>query len=147
MVAAPYPYEDFLTDIRDLASQIDSPECLLAISRGGLMPGLFLSHALNNPHLFIIEAKAYQGKKRGEVTVGALPNLENFSNALLVDEIVDSGHSMQAVTQAIMQAHPNLALSTAALFYKKDAIFQPDYAIREAVGWIDFFWEVDGRMP
>jgi xanthine phosphoribosyltransferase len=31
----------------------------------------------------------------------------------------------------------------ASLFYKKTALVQPDFTVKEAPHWIDFFWEAD----
>ncbi len=36
-----------------------------------------------------------------------------------------------------------LNLNLQHFFYKKTAVLQPDFAVREANEWIDFFWEVD----
>jgi len=31
----------------------------------------------------------------------------------------------------------------ATIYYKKTALIQPDFTVREAKKWIEFFWEID----
>jgi xanthine phosphoribosyltransferase len=69
--------------------------------------------------------------------------LKNHKNILIVDDIVDSGETLQAVAKVLQQRYPSSCFKTATLFYKKDAIIKPDFTINEAKEWIDFFWEVD----
>ena len=40
---------------------------------------------------------------------------------------------------------PGVEFKLATIFYKKTAVLQPDFCVKEAKGWIDFFWEADLR--
>ena len=50
---------------------------------------------------------------------------------------------MQEILRILKEKFPNVEFKLATLFYKKTAVLQPDYTVREATQWIDFFWEAD----
>ena len=49
---------------------------------------------------------------------------------LLVDDLVDSGVTLEAVTRTLPQRYPQVtALRTAVLWYKACSVFKPDYFV------------------
>ena len=58
-------------------------------------------------------------------------------------EILDSGETMREILKVLSEKFPNVEFKLATLFYKKTAVLRPDYSVREANEWIDFFWEID----
>ncbi len=141
-----YSYEEFRDDIKILKSKIStfSPDTLIGISRGGLMPGLFLAHSLDTNRLFTLNAIHYDDtKKLDSMEIFNLPNLSSAKRVLVVDDIVDSGDTVEAVLKLLRGNYPDIEFKIASIFYKPSASIQPDFSVREAKGWIDFFWEVD----
>jgi len=44
--------------------------------------------------------------------------------------------------QFAQETSPDAIIKTAALFYKKRAMFTPDYYVEETANWIVFPWEI-----
>jgi xanthine phosphoribosyltransferase len=143
-----YSYPQFLNDTKLLLNQIkqDSPsDAILALARGGLTLGHFLSNALENRHLLCLNAIHYDNniKRDDDVVLFNLPDLTQYKTLLVVDEIVDSGETMKAVVEELNKIYPNLEVKTLTLFQKKSACFQCDYFAQNTDEWIEFFWEKD----
>ena len=141
-----YGYEDFCFDIDELFASFEDEkfEAIVAIARGGLTLGHFLAIRLGIREVYAMSAISYDdGAKLGELKLGVVPSLAGYRKILLVDDIVDSGDTMIAITKKLQGEYPNLQVKTASIFFKKTALFVPDYHVREAHEWIDFFWEGD----
>jgi xanthine phosphoribosyltransferase len=52
-----YSYPEFITDTKSLLSKLQNnrPEAIVALARGGITLGHFLSNALDNRNLFLYE--------------------------------------------------------------------------------------------
>jgi xanthine phosphoribosyltransferase len=72
-----------------------------------------------------------------------VPQIDNYTKVLIVDDIVDSGETIKNILEVLKNEFPNTQFEIASLFYKKTAFVQPDFVEKEANAWIDFFWEVD----
>ncbi|WP_104722469.1 phosphoribosyltransferase [Helicobacter mesocricetorum] len=139
-----YSYESFKADMKALVCKLDfNPDGIVAISRGGLTMAHFLGIALDLRKVYTINATSFVDRVRQELQVCNIPELGGSSRILIVDEIIDSGASMERVLKVLKSINPNIEFKTAVIFAKKNAKIQPDYFIQEAKGWIEFFWEVD----
>lgn len=139
-----YSYDEFREDIKRLLENIDfQPEAIVAISRGGLTIAHFLGIALDIRKVYTINVTSYTNKTKQSLEVSHIPEISGIDKILLVDEIVDSGLSMQKVFKILKEINSDLTIKTASIFYKEASCFKPDYYIREAKSWIEFFWEVD----
>ncbi|TLE13377.1 phosphoribosyltransferase [Helicobacter apodemus] len=139
-----YSYESFKTDMETLVCKLDfNPDGIVAISRGGLTMAHFLGIALDLRKIYTINAISFVNKIQQELQVSNIPELRDNSKILIVDEIIDSGTSMERVLSILKNINPNIEFKTAVIFAKKNARIQPDYFIQEAKEWIEFFWEVD----
>jgi xanthine phosphoribosyltransferase len=144
MVKRYYSYEEFLSDFKMLAKKLQKPQAIVAVARGGMLLGLMLGEYFDIRAVYTINAQGYDDtKKRARVSIGALPDLSGYNSILVVDDIVDSGETMQRIKEALTDAYPDKHIQTAALFYKKGARFKPDHFARHADHWIDFFWSKD----
>jgi xanthine phosphoribosyltransferase len=72
-----------------------------------------------------------------------VPNLSRVKKVVLIDDIIDSGESMVSIIAKLKNIYPHCEFKIATLFYKPTAIIKPDFTVRKATKWIDFFWEVD----
>ena len=50
---------------------------------------------------------------------------------------------MVEIIKKLKKRYPYCEFRVATVFYKNDAIMQPDFKVKEAKSWIEFFWEVD----
>ena len=119
------------------------PDCIVAVLKGGMVPARLLSDYFSSIEIYPIRVKAYAGTRK-------LPRvrLESFrypigcKRVLLVDDIHDSGQTLQKVIRHLQRRHPH-ALRTATLFYKHNALHPPDFHARTVAPnvWVVFPWE------
>lgn len=141
-----YSYEECLKDCKVLIPQIKEykPEALIAIARGGLVLGHLLSEALGTREIYTLNSIHYDGtKKLDTFDIFNIPDLSRIHKVVLIDDIVDSGESMVEIIKILKLKYPHCKFKIATLFYKTDALIQPDFSVKEATQWIEFFWEVD----
>jgi len=141
-----YGYEEFLQDIRTLHKRIEGyrPDTLLAIARGGLTLGHFLANALDTRRLFALNSIHYEGNRKLEtLEIFNIPDLSDAQKVLILDDIADSGETLLAVLHQLEELYPKVEFKVATLFYKPNSLIQPDFSLKEAPAWVDFFWEVD----
>ncbi len=141
-----YSYNEFIQDVNTLTKtlQCHSINAIVAIARGGLTFGHFLANKLNLRTLFTINSIHYENEQKLEtIKIFNEPNLENYKTILIVDDIVDSGDTMQTIIDLLKKKYPNKTFLSATLFYKESATFKPNFYCKKAKAWIDFFWEVD----
>ena len=141
-----YSYNECIQDCKILLPMIKeyNPDALVAIARGGLILGHLLSEALNTRELYSLNSIHYEGTKKLETfAIFNIPNLTKAKKVVLVDDIIDSGESMVEIIKKLKKRYPYCEFRVATVFYKNDAIMQPDFKVKEAKSWIEFFWEVD----
>jgi len=141
-----YSYEKFVTDVKSLVqlSKDYEPDTLIAIARGGLTLGHAYASATDNRQLMSINSILYEGDQRGKsCEIFNVPELQHAKKVLLLDDIIDSGQTIKEVLAHLKSCFPDVEFKIAALYYKKTAVIQPDFAIHEANDWIEFFWEKD----
>ncbi|MCX2683176.1 phosphoribosyltransferase family protein [Campylobacter sp. MIT 21-1685] len=141
-----YGYEEFQKDVVKLVHCIQKdfkPDVLVAVARGGMSLGHCLALALNTRLLFSINSIHYEDtQKLNSIEIFNIPELGKYKNILLIDDIVDSGESLDAIIKVLKGKFPHLHIKTATLFYKKTALLIPDFKIKEAQEWIRFPWEI-----
>ena len=86
-------------------------ENVYGIPRGGLIPAIMLSHRLGLP----------------------LTTNPEKHKTLVVDDIVDSGETMEDFTH----------YKTVSLYYNAKSKFKPLFHVHEVKNWIVFPWETD----
>ena len=130
------------------------PDLLLAVWRGGTPVGIviheyLLYKGIETDHT-VVKSVSYSGiGERGEPRLEGLdPVLERLtpaSKVLVIDDIFDSGCTMQAVSTRLKTRTPHVRIAT---LYHKPACnrtaIQPDYAQRVTDRWIVFPHELDG---
>jgi len=109
---------------------------IVCIARGGLRVGDTLSRIFKLP-LAIISTQSYAGaggRERGTLTVAehmtmTTPTLGD--RVLLVDDLVDSGVTLDVVRRHLRDTYPAIVeLRTAVLWYKGCSRCAPDYFVR-----------------
>ena len=141
-----YSYEMFVKDTQKLVDKCRDfePEILLGVARGGLTLSHLMAQAMNMRNLYTLNSIHYEGElKLDSFNIFNIPDISHAKKVLIIDDIVDSGETMREILKILKEKFPKVEFKLATLFYKKSAVIQPDYTVREANMWIDFFWEVD----
>ena len=140
-----YGYEAFLADTKSLTQKIDWKfDAIIAIARGGLSLAQLMGEYYDLRSVYSINTIGYEDTRKLEhVEVFNLPELKDARHVLITDDIVDSGDTLVEVLGVLEKAYPHVTFKTAALFYKKSAKIAPNWYVKEANTWIDFFWTVD----
>jgi len=141
-----YSYDHFKRDILKLADKctVFESDTIVAIARGGMTVGHALSMALNIRNLQSLRCESYDDvSQRDTVTVIGECDFAHSKRILIVDDIVDSGKTLQTLIPMLQKRYPNIIFTSAAIFTKPTALMQPDFSLHEALDWIDFFWERD----
>ncbi|MFT7003633.1 MAG: xanthine phosphoribosyltransferase [Sulfurimonas sp.] len=141
-----YSYEEFIKDTAELInlSKDFNADVLLGAARGGLTLSHFMGEALDTRNVYSLNSIHYDGtKKLDTFDIFNIPDLSKASRVLILDDIVDSGETMVEILKLLKEHFPHVEFKLATIFYKKTALLQPDYAVKEATQWIEFFWEED----
>ena len=141
-----YDYNTFLIDYKKISKMLQNKniDAIIAIARGGVTFGHFLSLSLGIRQFYTINAISYNDTlKLDKLMIYNIPKLNNCSKVLICDDIIDSGDTMKEVLNILQNNYSDIEFETIALFYKLDAKISPTYKTSIAKCWIDFFWEKD----
>lgn len=141
-----YDYDQFKNDIPKLGALCESfkPDTIIGIARGGMTLAHALSMVLDVRNLRSIRCESYdEATQRSTLTISGESTFSNSKQILIVDDIVDSGQTLQSLLPFLQNSNPHALFKTASLFTKPTALIQPDFSLHEATDWIDFFWERD----
>ncbi|QAU34848.1 phosphoribosyltransferase [Janthinobacterium sp. 17J80-10] len=117
---------------------------ILCLARGGLRPGDVLSRLFNVP-LAILATSSYRedaGSKQGELAIAKHVTMSSGSlkgRVLLVDDLVDSGVTLDKVQRHLQEAFPEVVEArSAVIWYKACSCMRPDYFVQylETNPWI-----------
>jgi len=102
------PYADFVADVSALAAQVAAddpwrPGFLVAIGRGGLVPGTYLSHATGLP-LLSIDHSTRVPAFAADLLVELAARTRAGERLLFVDDINDSGRTIEGLNAALARA-------------------------------------------
>lgn len=146
----PITHEQFVADVRALAAQLDgdhwAPDFLIGIGRGGLVPAVYLSHALGLPTLSVDHSAQVH-----DFAGAALERLAARTRAgerlLVVDDINDSGATIAKLRAMLAEAGAaESQVRFATLLDNIRSVSRVDYRARtidRAVtkDWFVFPWE------
>ena len=108
---------------------------IICIARGGMRVGDVLSRIFDTP-LAILSTHSYAaegGTVRGELVIAEHMTMTSprlGDRVLLVDDMVDSGHTLAAVAKALPSRWPVVqSCKTAVLWWKACSSVQPDFYV------------------
>jgi hypoxanthine phosphoribosyltransferase len=146
-------WDDLGTAAEALAQQVCDdgfqPDLILAIARGGLLPGGALGYALGVKNTSAISVEFYTGiDQRLDVpmVLPPTPDLVDLSDArmLIVDDVADTGGTLEVVHDF---CKPKVAeVRTAVLYEKPRSVVKCDYVWRRTERWITFPWSASDPM-
>ena len=134
-------YDEYHGLIEKLALKIHQSgwefDTILCLARGGLRPGDILSRIFDKP-LAIMSTSSYRaeaGKVQGPLDIGrfiATPKGELAGRVLLVDDLADTGVTLNAVVKRLKENYaPITELRTAVIWTKGVSTFQADYSVED----------------
>ena len=108
---------------------------IICLARGGLRVGDVLSRIYEHP-LAVLSTHSYSaegGTIRGELVIAehmTMTRTRLGDKVLLVDDMVDSGHTLAAVHAELPKRFPHItALKSAVLWWKACSVFKPDFYV------------------
>lgn len=140
-------YEEMTEAIFQLAKKINQSEIkfdrLVVLSKGGWVIARILIDFLRIKNISSLGLKTYAGvnQKRNNIELyQEIPNSLENENILLVDDVADSGVSLQHACH-YLSAKKIKNIKTVTLFYKKKSVIKPDFFMFETNKWVVFPFE------
>ncbi|HSG62265.1 MAG TPA: phosphoribosyltransferase family protein [Pseudomonadales bacterium] len=131
-----------------------NPELLIAVWRGGALPCTVVHEVLLRTgqacRTAILTAKSYEGiaKRGNEVRTEGLEAVvaqcQSLKRVLIVDDIVDTGHTLRHLKQALQSRCPQLEVRFAALYQRSRCDVEVDYVNATDDHWLVFPHEMEG---
>ena len=141
-----YSYEDFRIDTRVLIQNVRNLEVhsIVGIARGGLTLAHGMAEGLDIREVQTLRTELYdKTNKRDSIQVFENCSFSPNTKVLVLDDIADSGETLQNIMELLEDKYPQVEFLSATLFYKKTSKYKPDFWVQEANEWIEFFWEKD----
>lgn len=151
-------WTDFSVGVRELAEQVVGssflPDLVVAVARGGLVPGGAVAYALGTKGVGTMNVEFYTDIGQTLDDPRVLPPLMDTSElsgrkVLVVDDVADSGRTLALVMRLL--AGQGADVRSAVLYTKPSSVFRPDYAWRSTDLWITFPWAAEppvlGALP
>ena len=132
-------YDEYHNLIEKLAIKVHQSgwefDTILCLARGGMRPGDILSRVFQKP-LAIISTSSYRaeaGTKQGNLDIAkyiTTPQGEIAGRVLLVDDLADSGYTLDAVIRMLRAKYPAITdMRSAVLWTKAQSTFKADYSV------------------
>ena len=145
-----YSWEEMRRDVNVLARDIVldnfDPVVIVGLSRGGLTPGVMLSHWFKKPFKSVASA------------LRDFPEWEEYlprptdKRVLIVDDICDSGETFHKMRGHITKKANGVDVRFATLWWNNECDFEPTYYVKEIAKdstntWVHFPWEQWWNAP
>lgn len=113
------------------------PDVIVAIGRGGCVPGRILSDFLDQMDLTSFKIEHYQGLHKAKQARVRYPLATRVDErrVLLVDDVADSGETFAVALDHLKDCGPPAELRTAVLHYKTVSSHVPDYYAKKIINW------------
>lgn len=149
-----YKRKDFDKDIETLVTKIKKSKVefsyIVALSRGGLIPGVVLSHKLEL-RLVPISWSTRDNPMDREYNCWIPEDVNTGKKILVVDDIIDSGEALRTMFEDWSSSVGNKLnaenIYIASLIYNKDQSIVPNFygtkiSRKKTPEWFEFWWEV-----
>ena len=144
------PSWDYMYSLaKDLAKQIKKdnykPDVLIGLTRGGLVPAMYLSDLLGVSEIITLRVEHYAdaGKTydRPITKFDATYDLKGMK-VLVVDDASDSGKSLDVAMKKIKEFNPG-EIKVATLHLRETSMFKPHYTAESMEDyWIMYPWNI-----
>ena len=148
-----YNWREMRRDVNTLCREVSldkfDPDVIVGLSRGGLTPGVMMSHWMNKPF------------KPIKTALRDFPEWEDYlprktdERVLILDDVCDSGVTFTKIREYIQKnalEEINCDVRFAVLWWNNEIDFEPDYYVNEIAKdstntWIHFPWESWWNAP
>ena len=148
-----YNWREMRRDVNTLCREVSldkfDPDVIVGLSRGGLTPGVMMSHWMNKPF------------KPIKTALRDFPEWEDYlprktdERVLILDDVCDSGVTFTKIREYIQKnalKEINCDVRFAVLWWNNEIEFEPDYYVNEIAKdstntWIHFPWESWWNTP
>jgi uncharacterized protein len=136
-----YNWEEFLVDIKKIHASIeDEFDCIIGISKGGIIPVGIMSQLMMNDQVYLVSYRGGGEGKEIESTKDSHPDLKN-KKVLLIDDVSDNGNTLLSAKTDLEKLGNQV--TTACLHYKSHTKLIPDYFASQENDWIVYPWEIE----
>lgn len=146
-------WDAFGAATRDLSRAIladgFAPEVVVAIARGGLLPGGAVAYGLGVKSCGALNVEFYTGIGTVLDAPEVLPPELDMSylagrRVLLVDDVADSGRTLDLAVRLLTEQ--GARVRSAVIYTKPTTIVRPDWSWKQTDRWIDFPWSFRGTV-
>ena len=148
-----YNWREMRRDVNTLCREVTldkfDPDVIVGLSRGGLTPGVMMSHWMNKPF------------KPIKTALRDFPEWEDYlprktdERVLILDDVCDSGVTFTKIREYIQKnalKEINCDVRFAVLWWNNEIEFEPNYYVNEIAKdstntWIHFPWESWWNTP
>ena len=133
-----YEWKDMQRDTNSLCREVVmdkfDPNVIVGISRGGLLPGVMMSHWLSKPFKPIIAA------------LRDFPEWEEYlprksdDKVLIVDDVCDSGATFEKLSKILEERGNGVEVRFASLWWNNEVDFEPHYYAQECAKDSENIW-------
>lgn len=145
------PWSEIYTACSNIAQQAltYSPDCIVALSRGGYVPARFIAETLNIKHVYSLGITSYNNNNEQEnIKIYQDPIEDIVANqhklALIVDEIADSGNTFNYLSKLWCKQN-KVSCIFSSLYVKEHSIMTPSIFFKKISNskWLIFPWEAN----
>lgn len=130
-------WEAFTSEIKGLGKRINyTPDCIVGIARGGVVPAVLLSKQLNIIDMYVLKVRV-EGTKR-TIIAEVFTDISK-KNVLLVEDMLESGKSMIVVKDYLESK--GAEVKTACLYIMPQTKIKPDFYLKVITKKVTFPWE------
>jgi len=139
-----YTWDQIKTDVHVLCREITldkfDPQVIVGLSRGGLTPGVMMSHYFKKPF------KPVKAALRDFADWEDYLPRKSDKRVLIVDDICDSGETFEKMSKHIHKNNTKCEVKFASLWWNNECGWEPHYYAQEMAKdstntWIEFEWE------
>lgn len=106
----------YIQDYADYLNRSDqAPDCIIAISRGGFVPAVYLAHALNIKNIIPVFIESYIDTHESviptltkKISKDDKLTIKEAKNILIVDDIIDSGNTLIFLLNELVKIKNNI---------------------------------------
>ena len=145
-----YGWKEMRRDVSVLCREIIldkfEPQVIVGLSRGGLVPGVMMSHWFNKPF------KPVQAALRDFAEWEEYLPRKTDERVLIVDDICDSGETFEKISKHIHNNNNKCDVRFASLWWNNEVDYEPHYYARDMAKdseniWLVFPWESFWNAP
>ncbi|MCS7110498.1 MAG: phosphoribosyltransferase [Candidatus Caldarchaeum sp.] len=118
-------------------------DTIVGVLRGGVIVADLLSDVLDIPEVYVVGCRSYKGTEAGELKIYhdlMLTGLQG-RHVLLVDDIADTGSTLEAAAEKLLKPRHPKKIRTATLLKKPWSSYTPNYYVVSTDAWVIFPWE------